>query len=112
MLWLIKVFLINQIIILSSNFDRMLVLPHMFKEKYPNLNRKERENAITKEYKAVFTQTLLVDSDSIGKVNKENRTIPITARVIEYFKDSKAIIIACNTASSVLQFMTKLILLQ
>ena len=28
---------INQIIILSSNFDRMLVLPHMFKEKYPNL---------------------------------------------------------------------------
>ena len=28
---------IIQIIILSSNFDRMLVLPHMFKEKYPNL---------------------------------------------------------------------------
>lgn len=28
---------INQIIILSSNFDRMLVLPHMFKAKYPNL---------------------------------------------------------------------------
>ena len=28
---------INQIVILSSNFDRMLVLPHMFKEKYPNL---------------------------------------------------------------------------
>lgn len=28
---------INQLVILSSNFDRMLVLPHMFKEKYPNL---------------------------------------------------------------------------
>ena len=28
---------INQIVMLSSNFDRMLVLPHMFKEKYPNL---------------------------------------------------------------------------
>lgn len=28
---------INQLIILSSNFDRMLVLPHMFKEKYPEL---------------------------------------------------------------------------
>ena len=28
---------VNQIIILSSNFDRMLVLPHMFKEKYPDL---------------------------------------------------------------------------
>lgn len=27
--------------------------------------------------------------------------------LIEYFKDAKAIIIACNTASSVLQFMTK-----
>ena len=28
---------INQLVMLSSNFDRMLVLPHMFKEKYPNL---------------------------------------------------------------------------
>ena len=28
---------INQIIILSSNFDRMLVLPNMFKEKFPSL---------------------------------------------------------------------------
>lgn len=28
---------INQIIILSTNFDRMLVLPHLFKEKFPNL---------------------------------------------------------------------------
>lgn len=28
---------INQLVVLSSNFDRMLVLPNLFKEKYPNL---------------------------------------------------------------------------
>ncbi len=28
---------INQLVILSSNFDRMLVLPSMFKEKFPSL---------------------------------------------------------------------------
>ncbi len=28
---------INQLVILSSNFDRMLVLPNMFKEKFPSL---------------------------------------------------------------------------
>ena len=28
---------INQLIVLSSNFDRMLVLPSLFKEKFPNL---------------------------------------------------------------------------
>ena len=28
---------INQLVILSSNFDRMLVLPNMFKEKFPKL---------------------------------------------------------------------------
>lgn len=28
---------INQLVILSSNFDRMLVLPNMFKEKFPTL---------------------------------------------------------------------------
>ena len=28
---------INQLVILSANFDRMLVLPNMFKEKFPSL---------------------------------------------------------------------------
>lgn len=28
---------INQLVVLSSNFDRMLVLPNLFKEKFPNL---------------------------------------------------------------------------
>ena len=28
---------INQLVILSENYDRMLVIPHMFKEKFPNL---------------------------------------------------------------------------
>lgn len=28
---------INQLVVLSSNFDRMLVIPNMFKEKFPNL---------------------------------------------------------------------------
>lgn len=28
---------INQLVILSDNYDRMLVIPHMFKEKFPNL---------------------------------------------------------------------------
>lgn len=28
---------INQLVVLSNNFDRMLVIPNMFKEKFPNL---------------------------------------------------------------------------
>ena len=28
---------INQLVVLSNNFDRMLVIPQMFKEKFPNL---------------------------------------------------------------------------
>ncbi len=34
---IIKEHQINQLVVLSSNFDRMLVLPNLFKEKFPSL---------------------------------------------------------------------------
>ncbi|BAE47753.1 hypothetical protein IRP62_11405 (plasmid) [Clostridium botulinum] len=39
------------------------------------------------KFKATFTQTLLLDSDSVGKVDKETLTIPIYARVVDYVKE-------------------------
>lgn len=36
------------------------------------------------KYRASFTQTLLIDKDSIGKLDKEKGIIPIYARVIDY----------------------------
>jgi hypothetical protein len=36
------------------------------------------------EYKAVFTQTILCDGDSVGKVDKEKAAFPITAYVVDY----------------------------
>ncbi len=36
------------------------------------------------DYKAVFTQTLLVDGDAIGKVDKEKAVFPISAYVVDY----------------------------
>ena len=40
---------------------------------------------ITK-YKATFTQTILIDKDSVGKLDKEKATYPIYATVIDYAK--------------------------
>ena len=40
-------------------------------------------NAEEDKFRATFTQTLLVESDGIGKPNKETRTLPITAYVVE-----------------------------
>lgn len=37
-----------------------------------------------KDFKATFVQTILVDKDSIGKADKETRTVPITASLVEY----------------------------
>lgn len=37
-------------------------------------------------YKATFTQSILVDKDSIGKIDKEKNTYPVDARVIDYTK--------------------------
>ncbi|MDD4000967.1 MAG: hypothetical protein PHX62_08785 [Bacilli bacterium] len=36
------------------------------------------------DYKALFTQTLLVDNDAVGKVDKEKASYPITAYVVDY----------------------------
>lgn len=37
-------------------------------------------------YKATFTQTVLLDKDSVGKVNKEKASYPIYAKVVDYTK--------------------------
>ena len=39
------------------------------------------------KFKASFTQTILVESDAIGKVDKETRTVPITGLVIDFMKE-------------------------
>lgn len=51
-----------------------------------------------KDFRATFAQTLLVESDGIGKPNKETRTLPITAYVVDFSKefDGKRIIRMVN----------------
>ena len=39
------------------------------------------------KFKATFTQMLLLESDAIGKVDKETRTIPITGLVVDFIKE-------------------------
>lgn len=39
------------------------------------------------QFKATFTQMLLLDKDSVGKVDKETLTIPIYAKVLDYVKE-------------------------
>ena len=39
------------------------------------------------KFKASFTQTILLESDAIGKPDKETRTIPITGLVIDFVKE-------------------------
>jgi len=39
------------------------------------------------KYKAVFTQTMLLDRDSAEKIDKETGIMPITAKILEYYKD-------------------------
>lgn len=55
-------------------------------------------SAEEKDFKAIFTQTLLVESDGVGKPNKETRTLPITAYVIDFANefDGKNIIRMVN----------------
>lgn len=38
------------------------------------------------KYKATFTQTMLLDKDSLGKLDKEKAIYPISVRVIDYIK--------------------------
>jgi len=39
------------------------------------------------KFKATFTQTILLAKDAIGKFDKETMTIPITCKIVEYFKN-------------------------
>jgi hypothetical protein len=39
------------------------------------------------KFKATFTQTILVESDAIGKPDKETMTIPVTASVVDFVKE-------------------------
>jgi hypothetical protein len=38
------------------------------------------------KYRASFTQTMLLDKDSVGKLDREKAVYPITARVVDYTK--------------------------
>lgn len=44
-------------------------------------------NATEDKFKATFTQTIFVEADAIGKVDKETRTIPITGHIIDFVKE-------------------------
>ncbi len=39
------------------------------------------------KYKATFTQTVLLDKDSIGKLDKEKAIYPISVKVVDYIKE-------------------------
>jgi hypothetical protein len=45
------------------------------------LSKAEPEN-----YKATFVQSILINQDSLGKLDKETATYPLTARVVDYTK--------------------------
>lgn len=55
-------------------------------------------NAEEEKHKATFIQTLIVDSNAVGKPNKETRTVPIDAMVVDFAKevDGKKIIRMVN----------------
>lgn len=44
-------------------------------------------NATEDKFKATFTQTIFVESDAIGKPDKETMTIPVTGYVMGFFKE-------------------------
>jgi len=41
----------------------------------------------SKDFKAVFTQTVLIDKDSVGKLDKEKAVYPISVRIVDYIKE-------------------------
>lgn len=55
-------------------------------------------NAEEKDFKATFMQTILLTEDSIGKPDKETRTVPISAYVLDFAKeyDNKKIVRMVN----------------
>ena len=48
------------------------------------------------KYCAKFTQTMLLDQDSLGKPDKETGILPITAKVLDYIKEWKGKEVKCN----------------
>ena len=50
------------------------------------------------KYKAVFTQTILLDKDSVGKLDKEKSIYPIYAKVVDYVKEYDGKLVKQNIA--------------
>ncbi len=48
------------------------------------------------KYCAKFTQTMLLDKDSIGKPDKKTGILPITSKVLDYVKEWKGKEVKCN----------------
>ena len=48
------------------------------------------------KYKATFTQSILLDKDSVGKLDKEKAIYPIYARVIDYTKEYNGKVVKQN----------------
>lgn len=55
-------------------------------------------SAEEKDFKATFTQTILTESGSVGKPNKETRTVPIDSYIVDFSKefDGKKIVRMVN----------------
>lgn len=51
-----------------------------------NITSISLSKATPEQYKATFTQTLLLDGGSVGKLDKETMSIPVYARVVDYTK--------------------------
>ena len=48
------------------------------------------------DHKANFVQSILLDKDSIGKLDREKAVYPISARVIDYTKNYNDVEVKCN----------------
>lgn len=85
---------VNQIVILSNNYERMLVLPNLFKEKCPSLKIVHSSKAITngkREKNKQYYHNLVLEQTS-----KETGI----AELLEYLKlDSKNALIISNDKS-------------
>ena len=54
----------------------------------------------TTKYKATFTQAILLDKDSVGKLDKEKAIYPIYARVVDYTKEYDGKVVKQNITFS------------
>lgn len=67
-----------------------------YSEYEGNINTKKEVTSIVlskveeeSDFKATFTQTILVDKDSVGKVDKEKGTVELNAYVVDYVGNPK-----------------------